>query len=405
MIRSVEASVVLFSFLLPGLAPAAARAEAPGTPALEKDLREAMRETGGRGGVLAVKRCKQPAEVAAGGAADALGTRPVTTDDAFRIGSITKTFVAVLVLQLVEDGKIGLDDPVVRHLPGFPGDGRITVRQLLNHTSGLPDYLGSERVRAGMQRPWTPDALVAAGVALPSKLGPGEDHDYSNTNYIVLGQLLEKAGDGSFEAQLRRRVLDPLKMRNTWVDGAERPRRVRVRGTERLGNGRYVNVDDAEHLSVAWTAGAMVSTAEDLLAFSQGLFEGTLLKPETRAAMLASTPLPGGRTAPYGFGIMIENGPLGPFYGHGGSIPGFTSDFGYMPSQCLHVAGLSNAWNADAAMFTTAAIRRLLPPPPRSHGGAPSTKREHAADGPAAARRVGEALEALVAPTPKGNCP
>ena len=139
---------------------------------------------------------------------------PMRGDERFRIGSITKTFVAALVLHLVEDGRLTLGDSVERWLPDLLPDGRsITVRELLSHTSGLFDYVEDERVLRNTGRRWMPKELVAVAAAHSREHPPGGSFAYSSTNYILLGLIAERAGGATLERQLRARLFRPLGLR------------------------------------------------------------------------------------------------------------------------------------------------------------------------------------------------
>jgi D-alanyl-D-alanine carboxypeptidase len=171
----------------------------------------------GAPGVLVVVREDGRVRTEARGFADRSPSIRMRADQRFRIGSVTKTFVATLVLRPVEDGKLGLHDTVERWLPGLvPGGQAITVRHLLAHTSGLPDYVDNDRVAAHRERRWRPRELVSLAIAHPAeRLRPGETYAYSSTNYIVLGLIAEEAARQPLGRQLRKRLFEPLGLRHT----------------------------------------------------------------------------------------------------------------------------------------------------------------------------------------------
>src|SRR5919106_3589860 len=159
------------------------------------------------------------------GFADPRKARPMRADERFRIGSVTKTFVAALVLRLVEHGRLTLDDSVERWLPGLvPGGGEITVRHLLSNTAGLFDYVEDPRVLGQTQRRWKPRELVQIALAHePEHVPPGSAYSYSSTNYVLLGLIAERAGGAPLGRQLRERVFAPLDLEDTsLVDGVIR---------------------------------------------------------------------------------------------------------------------------------------------------------------------------------------
>jgi D-alanyl-D-alanine carboxypeptidase len=176
----------------------------------------------GAPGVIALVRDGHRTVRAVGGLADRRSRRPLRPGDRFRVGSNTKTFVATVVLQLAGEGRLALEDTVERWLPGLvPGGGAITVRQLLNHTSGLPDYAPEDddsfirQVLADRRRKWTPQELVGIAMARPPLFAPGAAWGYSNTGYVLLGLIAEAASGRPLATELRRRIFAPLHLRGT----------------------------------------------------------------------------------------------------------------------------------------------------------------------------------------------
>jgi D-alanyl-D-alanine carboxypeptidase len=265
----------------------------------------------------------------------------VPTNGRFRAGSITKTFVSTVVLQLVNEGRVALDDPIAQYLPRYGFDPRITVRMLLNHTSGLFNYTGEPKpdgtVEPGIPlfgadfaqnrfRDYTPRQLIEVSLSKPARFAPGTSASYSNTNYIVLGQLIERLTGTPWEVQVRQRILGPLGLRDTVLPG----RWPDIPGPHAHGyyayhdNGQFT-VLDATRLNPSWagSAGALISTTRDLDTFISALLGGRLLP----AALLAEMKAPS-RYAPYGLGLAaLDLGPTcgGVHYGHDGSIHGYLS--------------------------------------------------------------------------------
>ncbi|MFC6090285.1 serine hydrolase domain-containing protein [Saccharothrix lopnurensis] len=250
--------------------------------------------------------------------------RPVPTDGRFRVGSVTKTFVSTVVLQLVGEGRVELDAPVSRYLPGLLPDGdRITVRHLLQHTSGLYNYtdalpLDPEDFDPIRYRTWTPAELVALSTARPLDFRPGTGWNYSNTNYVVVGLLVEKITGKPYGHAVEQRVLRPLGLRDTSVPGT----RVGIPGPHAHGyarvRGEVVDITELNP-SVAWAAGEMISTTEDLGRFVDALLDGRLLRPAQQREMLTTV-------QGYGLGIEATELPCGvTTWGHGGGIPGYST--------------------------------------------------------------------------------
>ncbi|HEY3511376.1 serine hydrolase domain-containing protein [Kribbella sp. NPDC051137] len=270
------------------------------------------------------------------GVADLTTRGPVPRDSRVRVGSNTKPFTATVVLQLVGEGKVDLDAPIDRYLPGMVrGDGldgrRITVRQLLQHTSGIPDY---DDVLAGdylkLQHVyWEPRELVDVALKHKASFPPGTSWEYSNTNYILAGLLVQKVTGRPVGEEITRRVIDRIGLRDTyWPALGDQT----IAGPHPHGyykttpNGRNVDVTELEP-SPAWSAGAIVSTPADLNRFFTALIDGRLLRPAQLKEMLTTVPAPGLDVTPggrYGLGIAARPLPCGGYaWGHGGDIFGF----------------------------------------------------------------------------------
>ncbi|SDI32480.1 D-alanyl-D-alanine carboxypeptidase [Actinokineospora alba] len=264
---------------------------------------------------------------ARGGVVEVGGHRPVPTNGHFRIGSITKTFVSTVTLQLVGEGKVGLDTPVSTYLPGLLPDGdAITVRHLLQHTSGLYNYTnampldpaGFETIRF---KHYEPRELVAMATSRPLDFPPGTKWNYSNTNYIVIGLLIEQVTGAPYEQAVRDRILRPLHLSHTSLPGD----RVTVPHPHAHGYLQPTSppVDvTALNPSWGWAAGEMISTTADLDRFMSALLQGKLLAPAQLAELTKSLPF----TQGYGLGIAEIPLPCGvTVYGHDGGIPGYAS--------------------------------------------------------------------------------
>lgn len=251
--------------------------------------------------------------------------REMRPTDRWGVGSLTKTAVATVVLQLAGEGRLGLDDSVERWLPGLvPNGGNITLRELLNHSSGLFNYTDDPRILAPYLAGdfgfvWTPLQLVGVAMSHPPLFPPGDHHSYSNTGYILLGLVVEKVTGTSLGTQLRRRIFDPLDLQGTSFPTTQQ----RVTGS--LAHGYYIGVGpnggllDATEVSPswAWAAGAMVSTSDDLARFLRALLRGRLLPPNLLNQML--TTIPGGSPGlRYGLGIAALDTPCGTLWGHDG---------------------------------------------------------------------------------------
>ena len=284
-------------------------------------------------GVLAEVRSAGRAWRGAGGVARLGSSRPVPVDARFRAGSITKSFVATVVLQLVGEGRMAVDDPSGKCLPGLLPDGdRITVRHLLQHTSGLADYGESSRFRRlygtteavvrMRHRTWSPLDLLAFVAGRPSLFEPGSSWAYSSTNYLLLGLVIERVTGNSYAAEVERRILRPLDLRDTELPGAD----PHIAGPHLHGHlwdeGREpVDVTVFDH-SFAGAAGAIVSSTTDLNRFYGALMDGRLLAPAQLAEMC--TARAAGPGFAYGLGVAKRRLPDGTtVWGHNGGTFGF----------------------------------------------------------------------------------
>jgi len=271
----------------------------------------------------------------------------------FRVGSITKTFVATVVLQLVGEGRLRLDDSLERWLPGaIPGGGRITVRHLLQHTSGIFDYTEAlfatiDDVLAVRYRTFRPVELVALAASRPPEFEPGTSWSYSNTNYVLLGMIVRRVTGRPYGVEVAARVLRPLRLRDTVVPGTD----VAIHGPHAHGyeplerDGEVVPVDFTRlNPSMAYSAGEIVSSTADLNRFYRGLLGGRLLRPAQLAQMLGD---PTGELH-YGLGIYQQPLPDGrTLWGHTGSIFGYRTFAFSTPDAATQLSVSINPWIGD----------------------------------------------------------
>ncbi|MEU8032594.1 serine hydrolase domain-containing protein [Streptomyces sp. NPDC049099] len=309
--------------------PAAAAALPAPDPA---GLAAALRSAVDQGAPGAMARIDEPGRTytAARGVADRSTRRALTADDRFRVGSVTKTFSAVVLLQLADEDRLALDAPVNRYLPGLLPDDRITVRDVLSHRSGLYDYTndlfadsvsGFEAVR---NKVFTHRQLVDLSLRKPLTNEPGTAYSYSNTNFVVAGMLIEKLTGHSVGTEYEERVFKPLKLRDTFY---VHPSTV-IPGRYARG---YLTPDqggeplvDATDQTVSWaqSAGAIISSARDLDIFYRALLGGELLSAARLGEMERFTPVDG--TTAYGLGLRRRDLSCGvSVYGHTGVVQGY----------------------------------------------------------------------------------
>ncbi|MEU9322258.1 serine hydrolase domain-containing protein [Streptomyces canus] len=278
------------------------------------------------------------------GVGDLKTKAPRSADDRYRVGSITKTFVSTVLLQLEAEGRLSLDDTVEKWLPGVVhGNGhdgsRITVRQLLNHTSGIFNYTADETfgrtyfLKDGfLEHRYdtnTPEQLVAVAMAHQPDFAPGASWNYSNTNYIVAGMVIQKVTGRSYGEEIRHRIIDPLHLTATSVPGT----RVTVpqpssRAYSKLARTATGPTYDVTRLnpSLASSAGEMISDSADLDRFYAALLKGRLLPPKQLKEMKTTVAVEGIPNAGYGLGLMDRELSCGVHvWGHDGGIHGSSS--------------------------------------------------------------------------------
>ncbi|MFD7641774.1 serine hydrolase domain-containing protein [Kitasatospora sp. NPDC059795] len=264
------------------------------------------------------------------GVAELATDRPADPRGAFRIGSATKTFVATALLQLVGEHRLNLDDHLESLLPGaVPNSNAITVRQLLNHTSGVADYtqdpafdFSDQWLNGGRYTSYRLRDLVDIANKYPPAFAPGQDWQYSNTNYILIGMIIEKLTGHSWTDEVTRRIIRPLRLANTRMPG-DFPFIPGPHAHAYVKSATGPVDVTTLNPSMAGSAGGGISTTADLTAFLDALLGGRLLRPAELAAMKETTAHGEGRT--YGLGLQRLDTSCGPFWGHAGGIPGYST--------------------------------------------------------------------------------
>ncbi len=279
------------------------------------------------------------------GLADAELNVPNTAQTKFRIGSLTKQFTAAAILLLQERGKLNVRDGICKYLTAdCPAAWQpLTIHQLLTHTSGIPNITELPDWEAKKTLPATPAQTLARYRDLPLEFKPGEQFKYSNSNYLLLGLIVEKASGASYEAFMKENVFAPLKMADTGIDRAEQILKNRAEGYSRSGettvNASYVD------MNLPFAAGALYSTVEDLLRWDQALYAENFLSRKSLDAMF--TPEKNGYA--YGIGVGARNNRR--LIAHTGGIEGFSSHISRFPDQRATVIVLLNNDNAAASLI------------------------------------------------------
>ncbi|MFB0629359.1 serine hydrolase domain-containing protein [Streptomyces sp. AB3(2024)] len=289
---------------------------------LDAAITAVMKKTGAPGVTVGLWIPGRGAYVKAFGVSDTRTRAPVKTDMYTRIGSVTKTFTVTGVLQLVDRGEVGLDEPISAYVDGVPGGEHITVRQLAGMRSGLNDYTEDpeflDALRADPHRAFTPREVLGYAFAHPPNFAPDAKWQYSNTNTVLLGLLVEKVSGQPLAGYLREHVLDPVKLSATALpSGSEFPE-PHARGYTDFSPGGAVTDATDWNPSWGWAAGAMTSDLEDLRAWVPALVGGKLLDPATQAQRMRLRPT-GVPDVSYGLGIAEFSG----WVGHNGELPGY----------------------------------------------------------------------------------
>jgi CubicO group peptidase (beta-lactamase class C family) len=258
-------------------------------------------------------------------------------DVKFRLGSLAKQFTATLVLLLQQDGKLRVEDPVNRYLPDAPKTwDKITLAELLGHTSGIPEIQSDPHFRTWCMSAHTHAEELALFRDRPLDFEPGGRFEYSNSNYLVLGAVIEKVSGESYGDLLSKRIFRPLGMKDSGVDTDELILPKRAQGYM-AGNGGLLRAR-SESMSVPWSAGSIYSTTTDLLRWEHGLFDGKLLSAASLRAMM--TPGKG----EYGFGVIVTEEDGAKVVDHNGAIEGFVAHMAYVPERRIAVIVLSNVF-------------------------------------------------------------
>jgi D-alanyl-D-alanine carboxypeptidase len=294
------------------------------------------------------------------GVSDLRTGRPIGRDDRFRVGSVTKSLVATVALQLVGERRLSLSDTVEQWLPGIlPYGGQVSVRQVLNHTSGVPDYILRpivELSRGNRFRSWQPRELVALVAGQPQEFPAGTAWSYSNTEYVLAGMIIERATGKALGHELERRIFRPLQLRDTsfpvnfpFLMGPH-PRGYSLAGDDELGFVEGPLLDfTVYNPSLAWAAGSIVSDMDDLARFYRALLGGRLLAPELLTKMKTRVEIAPG--VGYGLGMFVFDTPCGPLWGHGGAIPGFSNELTSSEDGTRQYGLMINADTAPEAVY------------------------------------------------------
>lgn len=279
-----------------------------------------------------------------------------------RIGSVTKTYVAAVVLRLADDGLLSIEDPISKYIDGIPNGDGILIRHLLNHSSGIFNYAEDADFMANATKKdasVTPRELVDAAIAHDPYFAPGTGWHYSNTNYVLLGMLVEQLGKADVASLIRRRVLEPVGLTVTFFDGVEP-----VVGDLAIGRSRTgADVTHAHNLSWAWAAGAMVATPKDVVTWIEALATGGYYDATTQAKVMETIPT-SSSVVGYGLGVMVledgATGGIGRGVGHSGDIPGYHTQAFYLVDKRTTVVVINDTDKDPTSQVAAGAFEVLF---------------------------------------------
>lgn len=344
---------------------AAPALDAPMARRLDQVVQQALHRTGVPGVIVGVWS-PRGSYVRTFGVADTSTGAPMRPDLFMRIGSETKTFTVTALLQLVDQRRVALDDPISKYLPGVPDGDRITLRELARMQSGLFNYSDDDRFArrlfADPLRPYTPAQLLALSFSHPPAFPPGRGWQYSNTNAVLLGLVVERVSGRPLSDYLREHVFAPLGLRGTSLPSTNAYPQPHPQGYTQTPEGQAVVATDWNP-SWGWAAGSAISDLADLHTWAPALATGRLLTPLTQAQRLQTVSPPGFRSdAGYGLGLFRVAG----WIGHNGSMPGYQALAVHLPSAKTTMVVLLNtddpADGEEPSSVFAAAITRIITP-------------------------------------------
>jgi len=333
---------------------------------LETAIAKTMKKMNCPGVVFAVTKPGKADVVITEGVDDLQNKTKISTADKFRIGSVTKTFTSVVALQLAAEGKLSLDDPLSKYEPQVPNSQNITVRMLLNHTSGLYSYTEDpgfiKTIETTPLKPWTPDELINIGISHPPEFAPGQGFAYDNTGFVLAGKVIEKAGGNTYEAEIKKRIIDKLGLKNTAIEGPDMTGKYSHGYTYDLGNG----LQDITRQQVAtwgWSAGGLVSDLADLQVCAKAFATGDLITPEMKKEFMSPVSMPTKPGTPSGAWSGLGVGGVYGWVGNTGGTYGYVTWMWYLPAKKATVIAFFNentTFTPDAEVEQQTALQELL---------------------------------------------
>jgi CubicO group peptidase (beta-lactamase class C family) len=296
---------------------------------------------GGPGATILVAKEGKPIYRKAFGKANLELNVPMTPENVFELGSITKQFTAVAILMLMEQGKLNLSDEITKFIPDYPTHGRkITIHHLLNHTSGIKSYTDVPAFRKMARTDMTPTELINTFKNEPMDFEPGEQWHYNNSGYILLGYIIEKASGMTYENFISENIFKKLGMTHSWYGSKSKIIPNRASGYQPAPGG-FANADYLS-MTLPYAAGSLMSTVDDMLLWSQAIHNNRLITKENRQKAFTNYGLNNGERMDYGYGWGPNEINGIPSIEHGGGIFGYTTMGIYLPAENLYVIVLTN---------------------------------------------------------------
>ena len=317
------------------------------TAALDRDIEAILRKSDVPGASIAVVRDGKIIYSQAYGVSSLEDHAKATQATRYDIGSVSKQFTATAILLLAEDGKLALDDPIDKYVPGLTAGAQISIRRLLNHTAGYADYCPQDYVTAEERVAVTPVRLVKEWATVPLDFQPGEDWRYCNTCYVIAGLIVEKASGETFERFLEERIFHPLKMQSA-LDVDRHPGAQDARGYTRYAFGP-VRPSPVAASGWLYATGGLAMTASDLARWDIAMINRTLLKQASYEQQFMPVKLSNGRDARYGLGVEVTTAAGRRVYQHGGNISGFQAYNRIYPDDRAAIVVLTNTDFGGAA--------------------------------------------------------
>ena len=359
MITRVAGALVAFALTLPVTAISAqAPTDATLGPKVDSVAAHVLQTTGVPSATVAVVTHGRLAYAKAYGAAKLEPRVAASADMRYGIGSISKQFTAAAILLLAQDGKLKLDDPVSRFVPGLTRGNEVTIREVLSHTSGYQDFWPQDYVMPMMFKAITPQAIVDRWAKQPLDFDPGTRWQYSNTNYTIAGMIVEKASGMPFFKFVRTRILQPVGL-TTASDFNASPRAADPTGYVRYALGPLRQAPDAG-AGWMWAAGELAMTASDLAKWDISLIRHSLLTPASYRTLEREVPLKNGAGTGYGLGVDVSMQGGRFLVEHSGEVSGFTAENMVYPDDSVAVVVLTNQDAAPASGALARQIAQLL---------------------------------------------